>query len=101
MRSLSTNALGQPNDTIPMVGWFALRLLATFAFARSGRRFGGFVLMASLTLRKTNWKEHIPAEFGRKRVARWVLVPIFQRWVYLIYKDEGNGCVLLNGVLAA
>ena len=66
MRSLSTNALGQPNDTIPMVGWFALRLSATFAFARSGRRFGGFVLMASLTLRKTDWKDHISAEFGGK-----------------------------------
>ena len=68
MRSLSTNALGQPNDTIPMVGWFALRLSATFAFARSGRRFGGFVLMASLTLRKSDWKDHISAEFGRKRM---------------------------------
>jgi hypothetical protein len=81
MRSLSTNALGQPNDTIPMVGWFALRLSATFAFARSGRRFGGFVLMASLTLRKSDWKDHISAEFGRKRMARLVWVPIFRRWV--------------------
>ena len=69
MRSLSTNALGQPNDTIPMVGWFALRLSATFAFARSGRRFGGFVLMASLTLREINWKDHILAEIGKKREA--------------------------------
>ena len=81
MRSLSTNALGQPNDTIPMVGWFALRLSATFAFARSGRRFGGFVLMASLTLRKTDWKDHISTEFGRKRKALLVWVPILRRWV--------------------
>jgi hypothetical protein len=90
MRSLSTNALGQPNETIPMVGWFALRLSAIFAFARSGRRFGGFVLMASLTLHKTDWKDHISAEFCRKRVARLLLAPIFRRWVYLIYKGEGN-----------
>ena len=58
MRSLSTNALGQPNDTIPMVGWFALRLSATFAFARSGRRFGGFVLMASLTPQERLERSH-------------------------------------------
>jgi hypothetical protein len=90
MRSLSTNALGQPNETIPMVGWFALRLSAIFALARSGRRFSGFVLMASITLRKTDWKDHISAEFGRKRLARLVLIPIFRRWVYLICKDEGN-----------
>jgi hypothetical protein len=37
--------------------------------------------MASLTLRKTDWKDHILAEFGRKRGARLVLVPIFRRWV--------------------
>jgi hypothetical protein len=81
MRSLSTNALGQPNETIPMVGWFALRLSAICACARSGRRFGGFVLMASLTLSKTDWKEHISAEFGRIRGACLVLVQIFRRWV--------------------
>ncbi|MDB2475416.1 hypothetical protein N9X06_00405 [Paracoccaceae bacterium] len=46
--------------------------------------------MASLTLRKTDWKDHISAEFGRKRVARLLLAPIFRRWVYLIYKGEGN-----------
>jgi hypothetical protein len=81
MRSLSTNALGQPKDTIPMVGWFAWRLSAIFAFARSGRRFGGFVLMAPHTLRACDWKDHISAEFSRKRVCALVLVTIWMRWV--------------------
>jgi len=46
--------------------------------------------MASITLRKTDWKDHISAEFGRKRLACLVLIPIFRRWVCLICKDEGN-----------
>jgi hypothetical protein len=37
MRSLSTNAFGQPNDTIPIVGWLFFKPLGIFGFARSGR----------------------------------------------------------------
>ena len=64
MRSLSTN-LGQPNETIPMVDCFALRLSVIFAFAVIGAEVCGFVSWL-LTLRKTDWKDHISAEFGGK-----------------------------------
>jgi hypothetical protein len=38
MRSLSTKAFGQPNDTIPTVGWLLFEPLGILGFARSGRR---------------------------------------------------------------
>ena len=43
MRSLSTKALGQPSETIPMVGWPWRGAFGSCALARSGRRLGGLL----------------------------------------------------------
>ncbi|GHC48148.1 hypothetical protein GCM10007315_07630 [Gemmobacter tilapiae] len=45
MRSLSTRALGQPRETMPMVGCPSRRVSGTKERARSGRRLGGFWVM--------------------------------------------------------
>ncbi len=49
MRSLSTSALGQPSETMPIAGWPGRRVsLMRGAGAMSGRREGGFWLIPAL-----------------------------------------------------
>jgi len=49
MRSLSTSAFGQPSETMPIRGWPGRGATSKTGFgARSGRRFGGFWLIARI-----------------------------------------------------